>query len=87
MQERIQILCIERLQMYRLKRPNVQMIKNLQGLIKFEITSSENIKENVSKFGILIAHSQLDLCSQNVTASLCSPSNISILCQLNDHRQ
>ena len=44
--------------------------KKGQSLIEFEMTSSENVKENVSKFGILLAHSQFFLLSQNVTASI-----------------
>ena len=44
--------------------------KSWKSLIKFEISLSKNIKENVSKFGILWTLSQLYLWSQNVTASI-----------------
>ncbi len=44
--------------------------KNWQSLIKDEISLSKNIKENVTKFGILLTLSQLHLRLQNVTASI-----------------
>ena len=39
---------------------------------------SENIKENVSKFGISLAHSQLSLNLQNVTAFIYKSTNNSV---------
>ena len=44
--------------------------KNRQSLMKYEISLSKNIKENVSKFGILSTLSQFYLHLQNVTASI-----------------
>ena len=41
-----------------------------QSLIKYEISLSKNIKENVSKFEILLTLSQLYLRLQNVTGSI-----------------
>ena len=39
-------------------------------LTKFEIKISENIKENISKIGILKALSRLSIWAQNYTASI-----------------
>ena len=44
--------------------------KNRQSLIKYEISLSKYIKENVSKFAILLTLSQLYLPLQNITVSI-----------------